>query len=356
MEQLCIFPGMLLIAVVLHDVFQTVIVPRKADTIFRITPVLIVFFLWPLFKLLSTKGEDNQQSESVLNIFAPLAVIVLLLAWVSLLIVGYGAILYGLRAGIRPQIDSFGTALYFAGTCLFTLGFGEFVASSVVARLAALCAALTGLVILALVTSLLFSLHSSFQRREALVLLLIGRAGAPPSGVTFLENYALLGLRNRLPDDLTVWEIWAAEVLETQSAYALLPFFRSFNRETSWIAALGAVLDAASILISTVDDIPDGTSQLFHAVGTNLAEEMCSIFRLESNAQVGVSFEEFVEARKRLEGAGFKIAEQSMSWYSFQQLRSQYAGRLKILAEFFRVIPPVFIFTEKTAMAASDTK
>jgi succinate dehydrogenase/fumarate reductase cytochrome b subunit len=126
MEQLCIFPGMLLIAVVLHDVFQTVIVPRKADTIFRITPVLIVFFLWPLFKLLSTKGEDNQQSESVLNIFAPLAVIVLLLAWVSLLIVGYGAILYGLRAGIRPQIDSFGTALYFAGTCLFTLGFGEF--------------------------------------------------------------------------------------------------------------------------------------------------------------------------------------------------------------------------------------
>ena len=62
-----------------------------------------------------------------------------------LLIVGFGSMLWGMRAGIVPGHASFGTMLYFAGTSLLTVGFGDVVGRSFAPRLVSVLAALAGL-------------------------------------------------------------------------------------------------------------------------------------------------------------------------------------------------------------------
>ena len=109
----------------------------------------------------------------------------------------------------------------------------------------------------------LFSLYGSYQRREIQVVTLQAAAGAPPSAVALLETYAMLGLVDRLPELFRDWERWAAEVLDSHVAYPLLGYFRSSHDNLSWISALGTVLDAASLVLTTIDGVPRGEAKLF---------------------------------------------------------------------------------------------
>ena len=120
----------------------------------------------------------------------------------------------------------------------------------------------------------LFSLFGSYQRRERRVVTLQAAAGAPPSAVALLETYALLGLVDELPDLFREWEDWAVEVLDSHIAYPLLAFFRSSHDNLSWISALGTVLDAASLVLTTIDGPPRGQAKLFKRVGTHLVEDI----------------------------------------------------------------------------------
>ena len=45
--------------------------------------------------------------------------------WIGLMIFGFGLVLWGVRGGVTPSHASFGTMLYFAGTSLLTIGFGD---------------------------------------------------------------------------------------------------------------------------------------------------------------------------------------------------------------------------------------
>ena len=73
------------------------------------------------------------------------------------------------------------------------------------------------------------------------------------------------------------WERWAAEVLDSHVAYPLLGFFRSSHDNLSWISALGTVLDAASLVLTTITGVPRGEAKLFKRVGTHLVEDIYNL-------------------------------------------------------------------------------
>ena len=181
-----------------------------------------------------------------------LALMMILLCWVASLVFGYGLILHALRGQI-PQLETFGDAFYLAGVGLLTIGFGDIVATGGPARVVLLSAGASGLAIFALVLSLTFSLYGLFTRREVLVLTLDARAGSPPSGLALLETYAQLEMLDELPRFFDAWELWAAEMLDSHLAYPLLPYFRSSHDDLSWVSSLGAVLDAATLLLTTIE-------------------------------------------------------------------------------------------------------
>ena len=337
--------GLLLVGSILLDVFLTVVVPRRAPRLGRQLRVTgyIVPGLWTWWRWVGLRLSSAERREAFLGLFGALIVIVLLVTWVVGLVLGYGLLLDALRAQLKPEPENFGASLYFAGTSLLTLGFGDVVAVGGFARLVALAAAATGLGLFAVCITLLFTLYGSFQRREVAVVVLEAGAGAPPSGVTLLETYALAGILDDLPGVFRDWQSWAAEVLDSHLAYPVLAYFRSSHDNDSWISSLGAVLDASTLVLTTIKGGPKGWAKLSRSVGGHCLEDLVAYFGLQSDTEVGVERAEFDEARRRLERAGFALEDADRSWDNFVRLRQDYAGRVNALARYWATPPAQWI-------------
>ena len=337
--------GLLVVVVILFDIFLTVVVPRRAPRTGQLLRVsgYLVPGLWSVWRWIGLRQASADRREAILGSFGALTIILLLVSWIAGLVVGYGLLLDALREQVRPQPETLDAALYFAGTALLTLGFGDFVAMGAPARMITLAAAATGLGVFAVVITLLFTLYGSFQRREVAVVVLEAGAGAPPSGVTLLESYALAGLLGDLWLVFREWQAWAAEVLDSHLAYPILAYFRSSHDNDSWISSLGAVMDAATLVLTTIEDGPKGWAKLSRAVGGHCIEDLVLYFGLEVQAEVGLERAEFDEARHRLQRAGFRLQDPDKSWANFSRLRLEYAGRINALARYWATPPAQWI-------------
>ena len=224
--------------------------------------------------------------------------------------------------------------MYFAASSVLTIGYGDIVAVGALARIIVVTAAVSGLGTVALVVTFLFSLYGSYQRRERQVVALQAAAGhrRPPSRSS--ETAAQLGLVGRLPDFFLTWQGWAVEVLDSHVAYPLLGYFRSSHDNLSWISALGTVLDAASLVLTTITDVPRGEAKLFKRVGTHLVEDIFNLgFRAGDTSPVDRSA--FDAACDRLEEAGYTLEPRDVAWPAFEAARATYAPRLEAMATYW---------------------
>jgi hypothetical protein len=339
MEAICLVLGVLLVALVYWDLFQSIVVPRPTPGWFRIGRY-VVRTSWRAVRAIGN-GRGGRRHETMLGMFAPAATAMLLAVWLAALILGFGLIGFGLRDQLRPVPEDLGTALYFAATTVLTLG-GDIAAAGPLARVVVVLAAASGLGVVALVVTFLFSLYGSYQRREIQVVRLQGAAGAPPSAVALLETYARLGLAGRLPALFAAWESWAAEVLDSHVAYPLLGFFRSSHDNLSWISSLGTVLDAASLVLTTIEGVPTGEAELFRRAGSHLAEDISNLgYRADPaggrdrNEEPGVDRAAFDAACDRLVDAGYNLAPRDRAWPAFETARAEYAPRLEAMATYW---------------------
>jgi hypothetical protein len=334
MELVLFVLGLVCLALIFWDVFETVVVPRPTPGRLRVSRRLLVP-TWRAWRAVALRTTDGLSRDRLLGFFAPASVVILLFAWLLILVVGYGLILFALRDELRPVPGDLGSALYFAGSSVLTLGYGDLVATGPLARVAVLTAAAAGLGVVALVITFLFSLFGSYQRREVLVVALQARAKAPPSAVTLLENYVRLDLVRELPVLFAEWERWSAEVLDSHVAYPLLGYFRSSHDNLSWISALGAVLDAACLLLTTVRGVPRGQAELMKRVGAHLVEDISNYMGFRDGDGSIVERADFEEAYARLGAAGYKLEDPDRAWRAFQAGRALYAARLDFLADYW---------------------
>jgi ion channel len=359
-----LFAGIALVALVLFDVFETVIVPRRSASPIRLSPHITVF-LWPAWRRFGVRIRTGWRREDFLGTFAPFLIVLVLVVWVLSLILGFGIILHALADQIDPTPPDFETALYLAGTSLLTIGFGDYVPVGMAARAAALLAGASGLAVLALVISLTFNLYASFARREVLVLLLDSRAGVPPSGVMLLETFG----RYRIVDDLAPmfaqYEVWTADMLDSHLAYSILPFFRSSHDGQSWVSALGAVLDAATLLITTVRDEAScdavglrksrAAAEMMYEIGCHALMDLthgrlARRYIDPADRQPGIERPEFETACRQLAEVGYPTDCSDESWRAFAEHRGVYAARLNLLARYF-ASPPTQWIGDRTVLA-----
>ena len=341
---------------VLLDVFQSIVTPRPVAGRVRVSRYLIRY-LWLAFRWVSWRITTVGRREALLGSFGPFCVLAMLVSWVVLLLLGYGLILDSLRNEIRPDPPGLPGSIYFAATSMLTIGYGDFVATQAPARVVSVTAGATGLGLFALVITFLYSLTIAFQRRETVVVTLEAAAGAPPSGVTLLETYGLAGITEDLDRSFERWQEWAAEILDSHLGYPPLAYFRSSHDNDSWIGSLGAIMDAATLILTTLQEGPatpgegeavvlrsvKGWAKLARSVGGHCIEDMVLYFQLQDGHEVGVEEDEFRAARARLARAGYRLRPEEESWEAFRRVRSEYAMRINALATYWASPPAQWI-------------
>ena len=108
------------------------------------------------------------------------------------------------------------------------------------------------------------------------------------------------------------------------------------------------MLDASTLVISTIDGIPVGPAKMMHSMGAHLVEDLAYRFGADSRAEVWVERQEFDDARSRLARAGLSLREADDSWQRFSRMRMEYASRLNDMALLWATPPAQWVGDRST--------
>jgi hypothetical protein len=280
--------GIFFLAAAGLDTFQTIILPRRPSGRLRITRIFFIL-TWRPWSALARRVKNKNLREEVYGIYGPASLILLLALWALVLMVGFALLYFAIGSPFQdmtraPAVDAFQlfrSDVYVSGTTLFTLGLGDVLPHSVVARALIIAEAGVGLGFVALVIGYLPVLYQAFSRREVSVALLDARAGSPPTAGELLRRHAFDGGEEEIARLLAEWERWAAELLESHVSYPILCYYRSQHDNQSWLSALTAILDACSLLITSLQDKSVRQAQLTFAIARHALVDLVLIFHLK---------------------------------------------------------------------------
>ena len=346
MNIISMIAGVVCLAEVLVDAFQTIILPRRASGRVRISR-LVLKSTWIPWRAIAGRMRQTRARESFLSYFGPLSLLLLVVIWAAGLILGFGLLYHAIGS---PFSDSHSLArwesdLYVSGTTLFTLGLGDVVPLSVAARFLVALEGGMGLAFVAGVIGYLPVLYGAFSRREVSIILLDARAGSPPTAIELLRRHAGPSGQAALPELLIEWERWSAELLESHISYPQLCFFRSQHDNQSWLGALVAMLDTCAVLIATVEGDGARQAQQTFVIARHAVLDLAHIFSLNEHlsTQDRLPQQMLESACHQLADAGFRLCTASASLERLRELRAMYEPQAIALGRLLmQPLPPFY--------------
>ncbi len=217
--------GVVIFLFVIWDAFEAVILPRRVTRKFRLTR-LFYQVTWACWRALARAMPARKPREAWLGFYGPISLLVLIGVWATGLVLGFGLMQFGAGSAVNSVGGpSFSTDLYLSGTTFFTLGLGDVVPRSGLARALVVTEAGFGFGFLAAIIGYLPFIYGSFSKRETDITLLDSRAGTPPTAGELLRRHSYEGGREALRVLLKDWELWSAELMESHLSYPVLAFF-----------------------------------------------------------------------------------------------------------------------------------
>src|SRR5438270_8905588 len=183
MHIFAVIAGIAIVAGILLDAFETIVLPRRITRSFRLTSW---FYrnTWVPWARGARRIKSPARREAVLGYFGPSSLILLLILWAFGLIFGFALLQYG--AGEHLQLSNervtFGALMYHSGETFFTLGYGDITPISPVARALAVLEAGMGFAFLGVVIGHLPTFYSALLRRVLQLSLLDLRVRSLPTG------------------------------------------------------------------------------------------------------------------------------------------------------------------------------
>jgi hypothetical protein len=271
--------GIAIFLIVIWDAFESIILPRRVTRKFRLTR-LFYKITWNSSKMLVRLFPSRKTRETLLGFYGPISLLVLIGVWAVGLVLGFGLMQYGAGSAVNVTggQPSLSNDFYLSGTTFFTLGLGDVVPRSGLARALVVAESGFGFGFLAAIIGYLPFIYGSFSKREVEISLLDSRAGTPPTAGELLRRHAYDGGRAALRDLLKDWELWCAELMESHLSYPVLAFFKSQHDNQSWIAALTAVLDACALLKVGLEGDCERQAQLTFAIARHAVVDLSQVF------------------------------------------------------------------------------
>ncbi len=347
MSSLIAVVGLVLVAVVLHDGFETMLLPRRVGRTARLTR-LYYLRSWPAWRWLATRPRDPKRRSYLLSVFGPLSFLGLFGIWASGLIVGFALIHSGLATPMtvgEAEPLGFGGYLYFSGVTFFTLGYGDVAPVSGLGRGLAVAEVGVGYAFLAMVISYLPVFYQAYATRELAISLLDARAGSPPTAGSLLLRLAPSRDLARLEGFLVEWERWAAQLLESHISFPLLSFYRSQHDNQSWLATLATILDTSSLCITGLEGHDPYQGRLTFAMARHAVVDLAQIYDARPVAPESdrLAPDRLTRLMLSLKAAGMPVRDGAVIAGLLGELRGTYEPFLEALARSFDlVLPPVW--------------
>lgn len=271
--------GVAVFLVVAWDAFEAIILPRRVTRKFRLTRFYYLL-TWRTWKIYARLLRSRKMRDAFLGYFGPISLLFLIGVWAIGLVVSFGLMQYGAGSAVNVSgmSPSLYTDLYLSGTTFFTLGLGDVIPRSSLARLLVVAEAGFGFGFLAAVIGYLPFIYGAFSKRETNIVLLDARAGSPPTAGELLRRHSYPNGHDALAALLREWERWCAELLESHLSYPVLAYFRSQHDNQSWIGALTCILDACSLAVVGIQDSCSRQAELTFAIARHAVVDLCQIF------------------------------------------------------------------------------
>ena len=342
--------GIVLIMVVLWEGFETIVLPRRVTRRFRLTRLFYRRTWRPWAKMVGSVVPARWR-ETWLSVFGPLSLLLLLSIWAGGLVTGFALLHWAAGSAVLAPDGNYGflTDLYLSGTTFFTLGLGDVVPRSTVARFLVVIESGMGFAFLALVIGYLPALNQTFARREVSISLLDARAGSPPTASEMLLRHSHERGMEALRQLLHEWERWSAEFLEGHLSYPVLAYFRSQHDNESWLAALTAILDTCALVMAFSGEACKRQAELTFAMARHAVVDLCLVFRTvpREPPHDRLPPETLSELRATLATAGIKLHEGEAADLKLGELRGMYEPYIHALATYFQVSIPPWIAAER---------
>lgn len=340
--------GLALAGAAVVSAVRSTILPRGVQS--RLTR-LSILGVRLVFRVRAGRTPTYQRRDRIMAMLGPVALLVLLVAWLSMIMIGYTLMF------LAWTTDSLARAIELSGSSVFTLG--STAPPDVGSDLLSYSEAGLGLLIVTLLITYLPSIYTSFSRRERGVSLLRVRAGTPPRATTMLIRYHRIeGVHYRLTELWREWERWFVDVEETHATFPVLTFFRSPLPEQSWATAAGTLLDAAGLWVAAIDHPPDPDAQLCIRAGFQCLRRIADLFDVPHNEDpapddpITVDRSEWEAAMDEMAAAGIDLKpDREAAWLAWRGWRVNYDTVLLNLARVVEA-PPAPWVSDRSPMRA----
>jgi hypothetical protein len=337
--------SLILIALVLHDAFETMLLPRRISHQFR----FVRFFFrwsWTFWSAVARRIRSGKRRNGFLSRFGPLSFLILISLWALGLVFGFALLHWALETALHSPDEAPGLSvyLYMSGVIFFTLGFGDVTPVYPLGRLLTVVESGIGFGFLAVVISYLPVLYQAFSHREVTISLLDARAGSPPSAGQLLLRFARYRNFDSFDRFLEEWERWAAEVLESHVSFPLLSFYRSQHDNQSWLAAITVILDASALVIASVKENDSYQAQLTFAMARHTVVDLAQVYYIPplEPAHDRMPPEGLRRVRAELRSAGADLREGEATDRTLVELRQMYEPFVNALSQYFLLaLPPL---------------
>jgi hypothetical protein len=328
-----------LLIFVLVDAFETVVIARRTQRTLRITRAFYRI-TWTGFCALGRRIRSGRKREHFLAIYGPISLVLLLGCWAVGLIISFALLHWvaGLKFnGVRAN---FLIDLYFSAATLFTLAPSE--PWNMSSKYLAVVEAGLGFSLLGLVIGYLPVLYQSYSDREVRISLLDARAGSPPSAAELIRRQG--SNPKKLEKQLSQWEEWAAELLESHLSYPMLAYFRSQHTNQSWLAGLTSIVDASAVVILAPDKDLKRQAELTFAMGRHALVDLATIFKTTPRSdETRLSDEVFSRLSNVISGASAALRPELLSKDKLDHFREMYEPYANALGRHLLMALPLWM-------------
>ena len=342
--------GAAILLIVVWDAFEVIILPRRVTRRFRLSRFFYKNF-WRIWKFVAQLLPSKKARESAFGVFGPLSLLILVAIWAVGLVLSFALMQYGSGSAVNVTGTNAGfwTDAYLSGTTFFTLGLGDVVPRSGIARALVVTEAGLGFGFLAGVIGYLPFIYGSFSQREVNISLLDSRAGTPPTAGELLRRHSYPQGSDALRVLLKDWELWCAELMESHLSYPVLAYFRSQHDNQSWVASLTAILDTCSLVMVGVDGACERQAELTFAIARHAVVDLSQVFGTSPRPLLEDRLPpaELGRIRDVLAQHGLKLNDGEAADNRLLELRRMYEPYIYALAQYLSQPLPAWIPLKK---------